>query len=418
MNVICLLVDRLHVGYLGCYGNSWVETPHFDRLAAEGFLFDQALIESPDLVEQYASYMTGQHLFERLAGTAPRDTLVARLAAAGIATTLITDDPRVAAMPWAADADDVIDVPCEAARRAAESIGQTQLARFFAVAGGWLESVEEPFCLWLHTRSLGLAWDAPLDLRRRYADEDEPRPPDTTAVPCRLLPENYDPDDLLGICQSYAGQVTLLDACLGALWEEIEQLPTAEQTLLVVMSGRGFPLGEHRRIGPVDDAIYAETAHVPWIMRLPDRQAASARGSSLVQPCDFAPTIVDWLGLSAADERGFGRSVLPLVRGDAETLRDRALVAAPSGERAIRTPAWYMLVEGSRGESGAKPMGNDFAGRAELFAKPDDRWEVNDVANRCPTVVELLRDALVQASQSPAAVADAGLPDVLVSGLE
>ena len=28
-----------------------------------------------------------------------------------------------------------------------------------------------------------------------------------------------------------------------------------------------------------------------------------------------------------------------------------------------------------------------------LYAKPDDRWEVNDVANRCPGVVEELQAA-------------------------
>jgi arylsulfatase A-like enzyme len=232
-----------------------------------------------------------------------------------------------------------------------------------------------------------------------------------------MLPADYDPDELLGICQSYAGQVTLLDACLGALMEEIEQLPSAEQTLLVVTSARGFPLGEHRRVGPADDALYAETVHVPWIMRFPDRLAASDRSSALVQPCDLTPTLVDWLGLPVEDERSFGRSVLPLVRGDVESLRDRALVAGHGGQRAIRTPAWYMLVEGGIVEGSAERSA-DVGGRAELFAKPDDRWEVNDVADRCPTVVDLLRDALVQSSHAPVEAADAALADVLLSGLD
>ena len=49
MNAICLVFDRLHAGYLGAYGNSWIETPAFDRLASQSFLFDRALIDSPEL---------------------------------------------------------------------------------------------------------------------------------------------------------------------------------------------------------------------------------------------------------------------------------------------------------------------------------------------------------------------------------
>ena len=50
------------------------------------------------------------------------------------------------------------------------------------------------------------------------------------------------------------------------------------------------------------------------------------------------------------------------------------------GQRAIRTPAWYLRqVDG---------------GTAELYAKPDDRWEVNDVATRCGAEAESLAQAL------------------------
>ena len=31
---------------------------------------------------------------------------------------------------------------------------------------------------------------------------------------------------------------------------------------------------------------------------------------------------------------------------------------------------------------------------AELYVKPDDRWEINDVANRCPDIVEQMTEQL------------------------
>ena len=42
MNAICLVIDRLHAGYVGAYGNTWIETPAMNRLASQSFLLDQA----------------------------------------------------------------------------------------------------------------------------------------------------------------------------------------------------------------------------------------------------------------------------------------------------------------------------------------------------------------------------------------
>ena len=46
----------------------------------------------------------------------------------------------------------------------------------------------------------------------------------------------------------------------------------------------------------------------------------------------------------------------------------------------------------------------------ELFAKPDDRWEVNEVASRCGDVVEQLAAAADQFEQAAAAGTLATLP--------
>ena len=37
MNVICLAIDRLHLGHLGAYGNAWINTPAIDRLASQSW---------------------------------------------------------------------------------------------------------------------------------------------------------------------------------------------------------------------------------------------------------------------------------------------------------------------------------------------------------------------------------------------
>ncbi|HEY2839254.1 MAG TPA: sulfatase-like hydrolase/transferase [Pirellulales bacterium] len=415
MNVVCLVIDRLHVGQLGCYGNSSIGSPAFDRLAADGFLFDQTLAESPELADFYASISSGVHIFARADGDGTRLNLVERLAASGVSSTLISDEPSLANFPWAAALDDVVHVPRERLPKTAASLEETELARFFAVTSDWLQTAAEPFCLFAHCGSLGMAWDAPYEYRERYADADEPSPPEGATPPAFTLAENYDPDLLLGICQSYAGQISALDTCLAALVAQLEQLACHERTLLVVISPRGFPLGEHRFVGEAPMPPHAELAQIPWIIRFPDAHGASDRSSALVQPCDLGPTILDWFGLPPEHtllslSPLAGLSLLPIARGEAASIRDRAYVTS-NAWRAIRTPAWFLCVESPSAEDGATPA----APQIQLYAKPDDRWELNDVADRCQNVVELLTPLVDEPARTQPSEP---LAEILISGLE
>jgi arylsulfatase A-like enzyme len=382
MNAICLVLDRLHAGYVGAYGNHWIETPALDRLAFDSVVFDQYLIDSPWLESLYRSLWLGQHaMMPHAADEGP--TLAERLRRAGVNTTLLTDEPLVADHPLARGFDPVLVLEQPQEAEVAAELDQTHLARCFAEMIQWLDGAKEPFLLWSHLAGLGGPWDAPLEFRRRYADEDDPDPPYTADVPNLLLSEDYDPDQLLGLSQTYAGQVSLLDTCLGALLELFESGPLAENTLLVLLSARGFPMGEHRRVGGYDDALYGELVHVPLLMRFPGGLGSAVRSQALVQPGDLWATLGEWWSLADLPDRPPARSLLPLVRGEAETLRDRIGLTDSRGSDAIRVPAWYLRSD--------KP---------ELFVKPDDRWEVNDVADRAGSVVEMLQKALLEYQQA------------------
>jgi len=386
MNAICLVIDRLHAGFLGSYGNAWVQTPQLDRLAAESFLFDQALIDSPRLESLYRSYWQGWHAIRR--GSPPKDraSLPQRLGAAGVAGTLLTDEPAVARHPLATGFDELVEIDPPDHEELAKTIDQTHLARCFAQAIDWLEKAREPFLLWCHLSGLGGPWDAPREFRRAYVEEGDPPPRESAEVPCLRLPEDYDPDDLLAVTQAYAGQVSLLDACVGALLECLEETGGGE-TLLVLLSARGFPLGEHLRVGPCEEPLYGELVQVPWMMRFPDGLGAAARTQALVEPADLWATLLEWWQITGPPEVPTAKGLLPLVREEVASVRDRLFVVADGLQQAIRTPAWYLRESGGADE--------DTAG-VELFAKPDDRWEVNDVSDRCREVVERLGEVFVQ----------------------
>jgi arylsulfatase A-like enzyme len=215
-------------------------------------------------------------------------------------------------------------------------------------------------------------------LRDQYTDEDDPQPPDFARAVSRELPPNFDPDELLGIVHAYAGQVSLLDACLGLWHESWQATPAAAYTLLSVMGWRGFALGEHGQIGMDENQLTGEMVQVPWMLRLPDGRGALARSSALFTQSDLAPTLLDWF--AAQTQPG---SVLPIIAGDASELR-QAVYLRSAGELAIRTLAWHLRLRGA-GDSA----------RTMLYAKPSDRWEVNEVSDRCKDIAESLRNALL-----------------------
>ncbi len=63
MNVIVVVCNGLHLGFLGAYGNSWIETPHLDRLATEGVVFDHHFPENLTTLPTRRSWWTGRYGF-------------------------------------------------------------------------------------------------------------------------------------------------------------------------------------------------------------------------------------------------------------------------------------------------------------------------------------------------------------------
>jgi arylsulfatase A-like enzyme len=259
----------------------------------------------------------------------------------------------------------------------ADELEQTGLYCFFDQAVQALRRCERPSLLWLQTQGMAGPWDAPLPLRYQFADEDDPQPPDFVQPPELMLAEKFDPDQLLGFVHAYAGQVALADMCLGMLLDALDEHPLTGETLLVVTSPRGYPLGEHRRVGRCDNALYSELLHVPLLVRFPQHEQALSRVRSILQSHEVFALVAESCGWQDAGKTPASRVLRELVSG-LDVTSTSAVAVAPV-QRAIRTPAW-MLRES---QSSAGP-------RYELFAKPDDRWETNEVSSRCGEVVELL----------------------------
>jgi hypothetical protein len=383
-------------GYLGPYGNTWIDTPSFNRLAAESLLFEFAMTDSTHLPTVYRSYWQAVHAMQR---DAQGEYLAQALKQTTVHTALITDDPSVASLPGSELFDEKVAVEMPEAAEAAAEAGQTQLARLFAKVLHWLEQAPEPYLLWVHARAMDGPWDGPLELRNQYAEEDDPLPPQIVQPPVQKLARDCDPDQALGFTHAYAGQVSLLDDCLGAFLDAAGKLGLDGDTALILTSPRGYPLGEHGRVGAHDESLYCESVHVPYLVRYPGGTHAAQRSRGLMQPAQIRAAVLQWLGLSDSPTPFFDPDP---VDGP---VCDRACAIA-GGYRSIRTPAWYLHRSPDAG--------------CQLFAKPDDRWEVNEISDRCGDVVEELNRLLDEFEQ---AVQVGGgelsrLPAILVDGVE
>ncbi|MCE9554477.1 MAG: sulfatase-like hydrolase/transferase [Planctomycetes bacterium] len=420
---IVLVIDRLPAHLVGAYGNAWIRTPALDALAAESLLFEIATIDSPRLDLLYRSFWRGVHA-ARPVGVDDKSSpdLPSLLRGCGIRSLLVTDEPEVAELPLKAQFDELVRIDGSDEPATAESVEFTQLGRYFAAAADVIESATAPSLVWLHSQGLAGPWDAPLELRNFYADEEDPDPPTLVEPPNRMLAADHDPDERLGVSQAASGQITALDECLEGWLSAIDERLRGQETLLIVMGARGFPLGEHLRVGPCDEALYEELVHVPLLIRVP-QSLSPLRTPALAQSADLFATLLDWFGCldqrpgGQVDPRIGSASLLPLVANPTQTLRDRALTIVPgvaANQWTLRTSAWYL-----RHSIATEPAEEP---RLELYVKPDDRFEVSDVARRCGEIVEELAAAGVEMLQAAGSGATgesiAPLPSRLVEVFE
>jgi N-acetylglucosamine-6-sulfatase len=106
---------------------------------------------------------------------------------------------------------------------------------------------------------------------------------------------------------------TLLDAIEGR----------ADNTIVFYISDNGFLLGEHQRVAK--QLPYEEASHMPFVVRYPAvvPRTAPFRSPALVQNIDIPATVMELAGFPWGAD---GRSLMPLLRRQATSIRNAALV--------------------------------------------------------------------------------------------
>ncbi|HKB00647.1 MAG TPA: sulfatase-like hydrolase/transferase, partial [Gemmataceae bacterium] len=214
---------------------------------------------------------------------------------------------------------------------------------------------------------------------RRFAFDEESDDPAEEPAPIDeptrgpLAPD----DDSLWhrLHNSFGAAVTSLDSEVDVHLDVLRERGLDDSAAWILTSGHGWPLGEHGIVGPDGSRLYDELVHVPLFVRLPGHREGMRRVPAFTQTADLGPTILGLFGKFAAPGV-VGTSVLPLTAESGAVLRNAAR-SARGDERRIQTDEWaYLARDGDRPE--------------RLYRKPEDLWEVNDLAPRHPDECERL----------------------------
>lgn len=391
-HAIVIAIDGLRASALGAYGNTWHPTPSLDLLASQSRVFDWLMADAPTLEGFYRAVWSGlaapldgdeQSVVAKALGA----SIAARLAASGVQSAITTDSEWVAERAEAIGFEEVRRLEFPLPTAAAESVADTELAQLVAIAADQIQALgaadaassgnepEPSRLLWIHARGYHGAWDAPLEIRQTLLDDDEVEAPTFVAPPENVASDNH--DELLLYRAAYAAQTVVLDECIGVLTAALEEAGLASETLVVLVGCRGFALGEHGAVGAGVKMLYGEQLHLPLLLRVAsDAPIAPPRSPLIVQPQDLLATLLDWFG---APTDSLGAGAFSLLDVEAEETPPRPIVAAlgQDGEMAVRTSHWMLRQPARNGETSQTRR------LPELYAKPDDRWEANEIADRC-----------------------------------
>jgi len=347
INLVC---DALSAAYLGCFGNEWCATPALDRLAHEGMTFDHAFTPLDVIPGGWRG--------------ASFDESVARWQEAGIQCVWFSDEAE-SQPPEGVIVPEILEE------------GGHSLERMLHSALEWIESNGEPAIVWI---AIGLApssWGPPAEGLAARLEGSEPVDP--MGQLDAMIEESLPVDSLDALRDTYAARIEELDRCLGEFFDELREAELFDSTLIAFTADQGWPLGEHDAVGFAKPWLHEERDHVPLVIRIPGGSQA-ARSPGLITTTDLGPTIDEFFGLEPDESLG-GKSLLSLIRGEPVLIREYLIAGLAEVEFSLRTQNWKLIL----------PCGEALVERPrQLYEKPEDRWEVNDLATLKPDIADHL----------------------------
>lgn len=291
-NVLLVTIDTLRADALGVYGGR-ATTPNLDRLAARGAKFAFAHAHAVVTLASHASILSGTYPYEHgirdntgYRFPASRPTAATALKAQGFATGAFVGgfplDHRFGLNIGFDRYDDTL-----APVAGAESGERERRAEaVVAAALDWIGGQNGKWFSWVHVYDPHVTYSPPEPWAAKFPSDP------------------------------YLGEVSYVDASLGALFDRLATLP--RRTLVIVTADHGEGLGDH---GELTHSVFAyeSTIRVPLIVaELGGAQTSSPKGVTVTAPArhvDILPTILEAVQAPAVTTSG--ASLRPLIESGA-----------------------------------------------------------------------------------------------------
>jgi arylsulfatase A-like enzyme len=392
--VFVIVVDTLRPDRLSCYGYRAHQTPHIDRLAASGVLFERMHAAASWTGPSMGTIMTSRYptqlgMIERHVGQ----------------TTFRPHERRKQinnAIPMGAHT--LAEMMREAGFHTAAFVNQA----FINAHEGYMQGFQE----WCHTVDTDkVAWDdptrpapalsVPRDAELGHADgvlidafvewlnaTGDGRPfvwlhllrPHWPYVP----PPTYMADHPLSEDPSalYDGEVRATDDDIGRVLDAIDRRYGLDRCLIIFTSDHGEAFGEHDGFGH-GHSLHTEVSHVPMILHAPGLPMG-ARVATIVRTADILPTVLELTSVVPDTTEPFvGESLVGLI---AHGGKDRAGYAAgmlyEGTERSWMRNGYRVMFEVAGDE------------KYSLYNMETDPLEESDVSARHPDLFNAMRGEL------------------------
>ena len=361
-NILFIMSDDHASHAMSCYGSRINQTPHLDRIADGGMIFQNCFCVNSICTPSRANILTGKHshlngvktLNDPLDGRRPN--VAKMLQASGYQTAMIgkwhlghggNADPTGFdywnVLPGQGSYYDPVMIEKDG-RKNHEGYA-TDIITDFSL--DWLQNrdKDQPFFLMCHHKAPHRPWDSDEKHVHMYEDEDVPMPDNffddyanrsNAARDAKMRvfghmndrdlkierfgppPEGLSEKELANwqyqrYIKEYLRCVASIDDNVGRLLDYLDEDGVADDTMVIYTSDQGFFLGDH---GWYDKRfMYEESLRMPFIVRYPRAIGAGSSTHAMALNIDFAETWLDYAGVPIPDDMQ-GASIRPILEGE------------------------------------------------------------------------------------------------------